>query len=276
MALATANKMSYCAELVARYDRDRYRLSLTVPRGMREDLWALFAFNHEIAKTREVVSEPTLGLIRLQWWREALDKLYGGEVPAHEILVALSKALSLGRGLGEGKGKASFDVLPSPRPSPGGEGVLPRPWFDALIDARERDLDKQPFATLAEVEDYADATATPLYRLALGILGQGAEEKDLRSISTAYALTGLLRAQPFDVANNKNRMPHGLTSRQMAERAAALLAGARPQAGFLKASASLTRVYLRRLEKSGYDLEDSRLHAPVTGFSLQALLGRFR
>src|SRR5579871_3364824 len=65
--------MSYCEDTVRRYDRDRYRLALSQRPDRRPALFALFAFNHEIAKTREVVSDPTLGLIRLQWWRDAID-----------------------------------------------------------------------------------------------------------------------------------------------------------------------------------------------------------
>src|SRR5947208_3175404 len=79
---------SSCMDTVRRYDRDRFLLGLTVPAKRRAALWALFAFNHEIAKTREVVSEPTLGLIRLQWWRDALDQLYQGNILQHEVLTA--------------------------------------------------------------------------------------------------------------------------------------------------------------------------------------------
>ena len=35
-------------------------------------LFALYAFNLEIARVREPVSEPMPGEIRLQWWRDAL------------------------------------------------------------------------------------------------------------------------------------------------------------------------------------------------------------
>ena len=33
----------------------------------------LYAFNHELARAREAVSEPPLALIRLQWWREVVE-----------------------------------------------------------------------------------------------------------------------------------------------------------------------------------------------------------
>ena len=49
--------ISYCGETVRKHDPDRFLLSMFAPPESREALWALYAFNHEIAKTREVVTE---------------------------------------------------------------------------------------------------------------------------------------------------------------------------------------------------------------------------
>ena len=56
-------RLSTLQNLVQRHDPDRYLLSLFAPARHRAALWALYAFNHEIAKTREVVTETTMGLI---------------------------------------------------------------------------------------------------------------------------------------------------------------------------------------------------------------------
>jgi phytoene synthase len=61
--------LSAVAELVRRHDRDRYMTALFAPAARREALFALYAFNYEIARVREAVTQPTLGQIRLQWWR---------------------------------------------------------------------------------------------------------------------------------------------------------------------------------------------------------------
>src|SRR5207244_12479744 len=49
---------SYCAELLRRQDSDRYLTALFAPSDRREALFALYAFNLEIARAREAVSEP--------------------------------------------------------------------------------------------------------------------------------------------------------------------------------------------------------------------------
>ena len=63
------------------HDRDRFQTALFAPAERREALFALYAFNYEIARVREAVREPMLGQIRLQWWREAIAAAYAGEPP---------------------------------------------------------------------------------------------------------------------------------------------------------------------------------------------------
>jgi len=85
---------SYCAQLLRRQDADRYLTALFAPGDRREALFALYAFNLEVARAREVVSEPFMGLIRLQWWRDALDEVYQGRIRAHEVIRPLASAIS--------------------------------------------------------------------------------------------------------------------------------------------------------------------------------------
>ena len=75
-------------------DYDRYLSALFAPVDSREALFALIAFNHEVARIPEAVSEPMLGRIRLQWWREVLEAVDAGE-PArrHEVAVPLADAI---------------------------------------------------------------------------------------------------------------------------------------------------------------------------------------
>ena len=84
---------SYCAELVRRLDYDRFLCALFAPAGRRETLFALYALNAELARIRESVTEPLLGAIRLQWWRERIDALFeekGAGPHASEVVAALA------------------------------------------------------------------------------------------------------------------------------------------------------------------------------------------
>src|SRR6267154_786638 len=141
-----AGEASSLAALVRHHDRDRYQTALLAPARRRGALLALYAFNYEIARVRETVTQPMLGQIRLQWWREVLDTAYAG-APArqHPVAVPLSAVIR--------------------------EFGLSREPFDRLIDTRERDLADEPPASLAALEDYAEGSSAALVYLALQALG---------------------------------------------------------------------------------------------------------
>src|SRR5882757_10127749 len=78
---------SSLADLVRRHDRSRYQTALFAPAGRREALLALYAFNYEIARVRETVTQPMLGQIRLQWWRENIVAAFEDGVVRHHPVV---------------------------------------------------------------------------------------------------------------------------------------------------------------------------------------------
>ena len=71
------NSLSLCAQgEVRKNDHDQFLCSLFVPEDHRRAFWALSLFQIETLRIRDAVSEPHLGLIRLQWWRDVLQNLY--------------------------------------------------------------------------------------------------------------------------------------------------------------------------------------------------------
>ena len=74
---------------LARTDRARYLTALSAPVAVRPALLALLAFDAEISRIPQVVSEPMLGRIRLQWWLEALPGINAGRAPGHPVAQAL-------------------------------------------------------------------------------------------------------------------------------------------------------------------------------------------
>jgi phytoene synthase len=176
--------MTTLGESLRRHDRDRYLTTLFAPSDRRAALVALYSFNFEVAKTREVVHEALLGHIRLQWWREAIDEVYcGATVRRHEVVEPLADAIR------------RFD--------------LTRYHFDRLIEARAADLDDAPPASLAAFETYAEETSSRLIFLALEILGtrEPAAVEAGRHIGIAWALVGLIRALPMHLRMRRQTLP---------------------------------------------------------------------
>jgi len=169
-------------EFVRRVDPDRYLSSLFAPQALRAELNVVYAFNYEVAKTAETVSQPIAGAIRLQWWRDRIAELYRGAAIDHPLVEALGRMIAAHQ--------------------------LPRDLFDVLIDAREHDLEEAPFPTLESLEDYADATSGNVMRLAARILGAGETlDMHVRDLGIAYAVTGLCRALPFHAARRRLMLP---------------------------------------------------------------------
>lgn len=255
--------LSYCGNLARQQDPDRFLLSLLTPRRARPALWALYAFNYEIAKTREVVSEAMLGLIRLTWWREAIGEIYaGGAVRQHEVVQALADTIR------------TYN--------------LPQDKFETLIDAREFDVGDRSPATLEELFQYADQTTSPLTELSLKIMG---EEEDARDVSVRYAVTGLLRAAPYMMSQRRCYLPddimaaHNLSTQKIFDfdqRAAlpavvkdvvnALPVNAKVTGKYLRAMNKLTDLYLAQIERAGFDLFHLELVKPPAFKALRLLL----
>ncbi|NKB22173.1 MAG: hypothetical protein GKS01_16930 [Alphaproteobacteria bacterium] len=171
--------MEYCALQVRTFDPDRYLTAIAAPKKFRAPLLVLYAFNLEISKTRETVSEPMLGRIRLQWWREALDGIYQGTPRNHEVVLALS-----------------FIVK---------EYSLSRPHFDDMINGREFDLEDREPKDIAELLSYAQSTSGSLLQLVTEITGS--DEETANRIGTAWALIGLLKSIEFYRAQQRCYLP---------------------------------------------------------------------
>lgn len=91
--LATAYE--FCRATLQKEAKDLYVTALMAQPLHQPGLWAAFSFAHALEQTRQLVTEPTLGLIRLQWWRDELTKMQAGEAfAASEILTALHGGLT--------------------------------------------------------------------------------------------------------------------------------------------------------------------------------------
>jgi phytoene synthase len=163
---------AHCRRLVADSDKERYWASLYAPVAQREGLYALYAFDLELAAVRERAREPMAGEIRLQWWREVLQGERAGEGAAHPVAAALIATLQTH-----------------------GTGVEP---LLALIDARGFDVYDEPMAQGADFENYAAATSGAILSVAAQILGvQRAPADELcRETGLALGYAGAMRALP--------------------------------------------------------------------------------
>jgi 15-cis-phytoene synthase len=182
-----ADASGYCAELVRAADRDRYLAALFAPAERRAALYALYAFNSEVARVREVAREPLPGEIRLQWWTDVLRGERGGEAAANPVAAALLASIE--------------------------RYQLPSDQLIALVEARRFDLYDEPMATLDELETYASKTSSVLFSQASRILSGTDAEAVAEPAGRAYTFAGLIRALPMQAARHQLYLPDELIER---------------------------------------------------------------
>ena len=274
-------RLSPCAGEVRRLDHDRFLCALFAPEAEREDLFALYAFNQEVARIREAVNEPLIGHMRLQWWRDAMDAIYAGDAPRHHAALGLAEAVR--------------------------RHGLTRAHFDRLIEARADDLDDNAPLDTAALVAYAEETSATLTALSLEVLGQrdGVAGEAGRNVGIAWALTGLLRSVPFHASARRLYLPTSLTREMgldvtelfrrrsspalaavvsaIAEEALRHLAEARRLAPDVPRRALpallpaiLADEYLKRLSRAGFDPFDERVQAAPVGGLVRLAFNAYR
>ncbi|ODA68737.1 All-trans-phytoene synthase [Methyloligella halotolerans] len=164
-------------------DPDRYLATLFAPAAARDALFALYAFNAELARIADEVSEPTLGEIRLQWWRDAMRVAVSGERTGNPVADALGAALK------------THDI--------------PVSRLDPMIHARRFDVLERIMPDSASLFRYLDDTAGQAFLLAAEFMGCDAERATPAAMAAgrAYGLTGLMRAVTAHAARNRLYLP---------------------------------------------------------------------
>jgi 15-cis-phytoene synthase len=184
-APSRASSLSAAGQIVRRNDPDRFFTALFAPPDKRETLFILYAFNHELARARDVTHEPAIALMRLAWWREVVE----GKAKSHEIAVPLQAALNRNPQLASD--------------------------LSQMIDAREAETDPA-IATLSDWFSYLSGTAGTITVAAARLLG-APQPEIVRPLGAAYGAAGVLRSVPFLAAQHRCLLPadilasHGLS-----------------------------------------------------------------
>lgn len=239
------------------HEPDWYLTALLAPRGVRDDLVTLAAFFGDIARIPLVVSDPMLGEIRLQWWRDAIEAREAGVATGNPIADELTSVI------------ARRNLLPG--------SVL------AVLDGCSAELTDSLSAGEAAFATHLDQAYGSMFQLCARVLGAEATPDATRAIEAAGRAYGnACAALRLPVSLSKGRLPLPLdffggadprhlplAGAQSAVRAAnsalagaasAQLADARRQlanlprpliAAFLPLA--LVEPYFRALQKAGHD-----------------------
>jgi 15-cis-phytoene synthase len=224
--VGAVDEFAHCAQLVRQADRDRFIASLFAPAEKRGALYALYAFNAEIARVRDAAHQALAGEIRLQWWSDVIAGERSGEARANPVAAALLAVMERHR-------------LPSDR-------------LITMVEAHRFDLYDEQMRDLAQLETYARQTSSALFALAVQILAGAEADAICAPAGVAYAVTGLLRALPLHIARRQFYLPAVLLD----EHGASLhdLAAGRSSPSLDMALRELRAFARRNLQKAGEQL----------------------
>lgn len=163
---------------------DRYLASLLAPKKFRPQLWALHAFAGEIAMVPLRVSEPMLGEIRLQWWRDTLSGLACSNSTGHPVAEALRPLLQQ---------NSSMVNL-----------------FTGMVDARVFDLGGASMPDTQALATYCQKTEGAEFAIAAMILGESESlqlDEAAGHAGVSYGMSRLLCTLPLQLSHGISFIP---------------------------------------------------------------------
>lgn len=174
---------SHCVQQVRNYDYHHYLCLLELPPSMRKASFALRAFNVETSKAMDVASDPKIGLMRLLWWQEAIDKIYANKRIEHPIAQALASVVS--------------------------EYKINKVWLKRSVQARINDANREITDIpndIEELEKYAEDTVSTLLYMTLqagGIMSTAADHA-ASHVGKASGVLLLLKSLPYHATRNRH------------------------------------------------------------------------
>lgn len=182
-AAPSKQSAAFCADLVRTHDFERYASTLFLPAAQRRALLSIYAFNVEIARVREQVSQPLPGEMRLQWWTDMLEGAGHGGVEGNPVAAELLHGI--------------------------GEYHLPVAVLTRLIEEHQFDLYNDPMPSMAALEGYVTDTSAALFSLGTRIAAPPSAESDhlARHAGLAQGMTQVIAALPLDAARRQLFVP---------------------------------------------------------------------
>jgi 15-cis-phytoene synthase len=180
---AMKDSAGFCADLVRNHDFVRYASTLFMPATQRRALLSIYAFNVEISRVRDHVSQPLPGEMRLQWWTDMLAGSGHGGIEGNPVAAELLLVIRDYR--------------------------LPSDLLSRLVDEHQFDLYNDPMPSMAALEGYLNDTSSALFSLGARVASRPSEAIDhlARHAGLAQGMVQVIAALPWDTARRQLFMP---------------------------------------------------------------------
>lgn len=163
-------------------DYDAHLIRRFVPPPVRDAYAALRTLNLELVRLPELVSNPTIGALRLKFWQESLDNTFAGRPPREPICILLHQSL--------------LDLEARTGSKPNVKSI--RFWLSRFVKTREKHMENRPYTSLANLEEYAENTYSTLMYALLALMPMRSMHVDhlASHIGKACGIVAVLRGIP--------------------------------------------------------------------------------
>ncbi len=161
-AWTSEESLAYTRWLATHHYENFHVVSFLLPAKLHQDFYNVYAFCRWADDLGDELSDTSLSIRKLGWWRGLLHDAYAGHTPSHPVFIALARTIERHR--------------------------LPMTPFDNLISAFVQDQTVKRYANWQEVHGYCVNSANPVGRLVLYLCGYRDEERQRLSDATCTAL----------------------------------------------------------------------------------------
>ncbi|XP_076293534.1 NADH dehydrogenase (ubiquinone) complex I, assembly factor 6 homolog sicily isoform X2 [Lasioglossum baleicum] len=169
-----------------KHDYENFLCTLALVPAVRSAVFAIRAFNVEVAQVQDHIHDHKIGEMRLKFWSNALNSTFKGKPPRSPVLLELARILE--------------------------NHSLSIEHFRRLIDVRLEHLRNHTFLDMRALEKYAECSTSSIYYLIL-------EAHSTHSVTAEHAVTHLgkghgiiniIRSVPHNAKNRVNMLPQDI------------------------------------------------------------------
>ncbi|KAL5482711.1 hypothetical protein ACEPAI_9305 [Sanghuangporus weigelae] len=177
---------AYCRDFVMKHDRDAYLTSQFFPKHLQPACFAVRAFYVQLAMIQDSVTNPLIGQMRMQFWKDVIQHL---GAPQHPIAAALRDASKIAH-------------------------IAPY-HLRRIVDARDVELNSPSHLNTDTLLAHAESTTSTLNYILLAILGLSSSDTYSHAAShlgVAQTIATLLRALPYHASKGVMVIPASITA----------------------------------------------------------------
>ncbi|XP_067006812.1 NADH dehydrogenase (ubiquinone) complex I, assembly factor 6 isoform X1 [Anabrus simplex] len=173
----------YCVDMVRTHDYENFLCTLLLPNECRTSAFAIRAFNIEVARVQDSVSEVTIGQMRMKFWEDTLEKIYQNDVPKHPVAMELYRAVKRHK--------------------------LSKRYLKRLISVRANHLITSTYPNIEAMESYAENSVSSVLYLMLECSGLQNVHADHAAshLGKAQGITNLIRSIPHNAQHRVIPLP---------------------------------------------------------------------